>query len=319
LVIAGLVLLIVGLALGGLLNFKDHPEVWAAVSGLIGSVLGYFSANANQVVSFYFGSSAGSAAKTDQLAQHASEALSALGRLTPRPPARPTGAAGASVTRVDSAGGTTTTVATGEPEAQDLVMKAVTASPVRSAQAEQRWDACIAFVLAKEGGFVDNPADAGRATNLGITLNTLAHARGTSVSVDDVRNLTEAEAKQIYQHDYWDLERCDDLPAGVDLCAFDSAVLCGAGTAARFLQTASGMTGNDVDGRVGTITLGAVDSKPARDIIEQMATLREQHHRKRAADDPTQRQFLEGWLNRVQDMRDAALRMAAEQASVPVS
>jgi hypothetical protein len=136
LTVAGLVLLLVALALSGVLNFKDHPEVWAAVSGLIGSVLGYFSANANQVVSFYFGSSAGSAAKTDQLAQHASDTLAVLGRIAPTPPAGPTQAtAGASVTRVDSTGGTTTTVAIGEPEAQDLAMKAGTAA---SALAEQR-------------------------------------------------------------------------------------------------------------------------------------------------------------------------------------
>ena len=35
-----------------------------------------------------------------------------------------------------------------------------------------RFDACLAFTLREEGGYVDDPADPGGATNMGITLAT---------------------------------------------------------------------------------------------------------------------------------------------------
>jgi lysozyme family protein len=34
------------------------------------------------------------------------------------------------------------------------------------------FDACLAFTLREEGGYVDDPADPGGATNMGITLAT---------------------------------------------------------------------------------------------------------------------------------------------------
>jgi hypothetical protein len=50
---------------GGIIP-KD-PATVAAVFGFIGTLLGYVSANAQQVISFYYGSSQGSSAKTDAL------------------------------------------------------------------------------------------------------------------------------------------------------------------------------------------------------------------------------------------------------------
>jgi len=37
---------------------------------------------------------------------------------------------------------------------------------------EDRFDICVAFTLRQEGGYVDDPADPGGATNMGITLAT---------------------------------------------------------------------------------------------------------------------------------------------------
>mgnify|MGYP000114253267 CR=1 FL=1 len=54
------------LLIGGL-KLADASIV-AAVSGFIGSIVGYVAANAQQVVSYFYGSSAGSKQKTDALA-----------------------------------------------------------------------------------------------------------------------------------------------------------------------------------------------------------------------------------------------------------
>ena len=129
LVIAALVLSVVVLALLRVLNIADNASVWAAASGLLGSVLGYFSANANQVVSFYFGSSAGSAAKTDQLAQHTSEVIAELGRSAREQASSSAPLGGAVVKLQQTPQGTTATVATSEPETGRLADSAIAASP----------------------------------------------------------------------------------------------------------------------------------------------------------------------------------------------
>ncbi len=61
--------------LTGGITVKDIAIV-ATVSGLIGTVVGYVAANAQQVVSYFFGSSRGSADKTAAISQ----AISRIGR-----------------------------------------------------------------------------------------------------------------------------------------------------------------------------------------------------------------------------------------------
>ena len=63
---------VMGLALYGLYNVVSgtitvNAEVLAAVIGLVGAIIGYFAANAQQVVSYFFGSSAGSMQKSDNI------------------------------------------------------------------------------------------------------------------------------------------------------------------------------------------------------------------------------------------------------------
>jgi hypothetical protein len=68
-VLAGFVLLgfllTVYLVLGGYVEGLKDP----VFAGIVGTLIGYVSAKADQVVSYYFGSSSGSAAKTELLAR----------------------------------------------------------------------------------------------------------------------------------------------------------------------------------------------------------------------------------------------------------
>jgi lysozyme family protein len=57
-------------------------------------------------------------------------------------------------------------------------------------------------ILAREGGFVNDPQDLGGATNMGITARTLAAYRGRPVTTEDVRALTRDEAREIYRSNY---------------------------------------------------------------------------------------------------------------------
>lgn len=86
----------------------------------------------------------------------------------------------------------------------------------------------LAFVLAREGGLVDDPADPGGRTNLGITQKTLDDWRHTHpeapAKVDD---LTPDLAAPIYHDRYWTSAGCDEIESPMNLVVFDTAVNMG--------------------------------------------------------------------------------------------
>ncbi|MHC9348171.1 glycosyl hydrolase 108 family protein, partial [Clostridium perfringens] len=61
-------------------------------------------------------------------------------------------------------------------------------------------DTLLDELIAREGGYVDHPADRGGPTNMGITLG-VARANGFA---GDMRRLPPATARTIYRQLYWD-------------------------------------------------------------------------------------------------------------------
>jgi lysozyme family protein len=170
---------------------------------------------------------------------------------------------------------------------------------------QERFDRCLAEVLRLEGGYVDDPRDPGGATNFGVTRAVLSEARGRAASAEDVAELTEAEAAAIYQRRYWTPVGCADLPEGLDLAVFDSAVNMGPGAAARLLQAALGV---EADGAVGPRTLAAADRQPAAVTIGAMSELRRERYRSLAGFSA----FGQGWLRRADKIQALALAWASE-------
>lgn len=169
--------------------------------------------------------------------------------------------------------------------------------------AEARFDRCLALVLQQEGGFVNDPQDPGGATNMGITRDVLSAFRDRAVSVDEVRDLSRAEAREIYRARYWTPMRCADLPPGIDLCVFDFGVNAGPSRAVKLLQRAVGVT---ADGSVGPITLAAAQALETERLIASFSEARLAYYRSL---DGFSR-FGRGWTNRTEAVRGAALRMA---------
>lgn len=189
----------------------------------------------------------------------------------------------------------------------------VQAAPVPARPAADRpplrgnFSACLVELLQHEGGFVNNPADPGGATNLGITLKTLEAFREKPVSEDDVRNLTKDEAQEIYRANYWNTMKCDDLPPGIDLMVFDFGVNAGPQRSVKLLQRAAGVTD---DGSVGPITLAAVRAADPADLIARFAQGRMEHYRSLA----TFAVFGRGWTSRTDAVKQSAMRMALATA-----
>jgi len=86
------------------------------------------------------------------------------------------------------------------------------------------FDRALAFILAREGGFVDHPDDPGGATNQGVTQATYDRWRTERrVPHMPVREITPGEVESIYHADYWQgvAESC---PWPLSLAVMDTRV-----------------------------------------------------------------------------------------------
>ena len=95
----------------------------------------------------------------------------------------------------------------------------------------ENFPAAVAFVLAREGGYVNDPRDPGGETKFGISKRSYPN--------EDIANLTADRAKEIYFSDYW-MPVADALPAPSDIVAFDSAVNQGKGFAREMIHECDG-------------------------------------------------------------------------------
>jgi lysozyme family protein len=168
---------------------------------------------------------------------------------------------------------------------------------------KDNFDKCLQLVLVHEGGFADHEDDPGGATMKGVTLATFRRFFGNDRTVNDLRNITQAQLGTIYRAGYWDKCRCDQLPSGVDYCVFDAAVNSGPGRAVIWLQAAVGAVR---DGGIGPQTLTKVAVNEPRNIINGMCDQRMAFLRRLR----TFAVFGRGWTRRVAQVRLSALDMA---------
>lgn len=158
-------------------------------------------------------------------------------------------------------------------------------------------DHIIDGILRREGGYVDHPADKGRATNFGITLATLAEWRGRPIVAEDVKRLTETEAREIYRERYIIEPRLHKI-IDQKACALavDCAVNHGPRTAVKLLQLAARIF---PDGILGPKTEEAVNRMDADVLYRRLCAARVRLYGQIIRKDFTQHVFAEGWANRV--------------------
>lgn len=121
-------------------------------------------------------------------------------------------------------------------------------------------------IVAREGGYVDDPDDPGGATKFGVTIHTLRRLSmdltgDGKVTPADVRNLTREQAVEIFIEHYFRRPHLDLLPDPLQPSVFDMYVNSGA-NAVRILQRLLNDMGHGVlvDGVVGPKTVSAADA-----------------------------------------------------------
>lgn len=171
------------------------------------------------------------------------------------------------------------------------------------------FERCLAETLKWEGGWSDHPEDPGGATNKGVTLATYRAWKGRATKAD-LRKITDAEVAAIYKAWYWQPVRGDELPAGLDLVAFDAAVNSGPSRSAKWLQLAVGAV---QDGKIGPATIKAAGKQYQPAAIMRAIAIRRGFLKSLKAW-PT---FGKGWTARLDAIEAAALAMADHQVARP--
>lgn len=110
--------------------------------------------------------------------------------------------------------------------------------------------------IQEEGGYSNDPKDPGGETNWGISKR--------QYPLEDIKNLTRAEALRLYYNDYWQKPGIAQLPIELAFQVFDCGVNIGTSTSVRLLQ---GVVGVPADGQVGPQTRAAVSALPLGVVI----------------------------------------------------
>jgi lysozyme family protein len=161
-----------------------------------------------------------------------------------------------------------------------------------------QFEEALEHVLKWESGFSNHPQDPGGATNLGITQRTLSEWRRRPVSLEELRVLSGADVAPLYRQRYWDACRCGELPYGLDLVVFDSAVNQGPDRAKRLLQRALGVR---EDGALGPVTMSVAQERDRVSLIDEMTARRAVHYA------GLRRIFHLGWFRRLSSIHRHAL------------
>lgn len=120
-------------------------------------------------------------------------------------------------------------------------------------------------IVAREGGYVNDPDDPGGATNFGVTIHTMRRLGldldgDGAVTSADVRRLTRDQAVEIFKRHYFEGPQIAALPEPLQASVFDMYVNAGA-HAVKILQRLLNKMRIDVavDGVIGPQTIAAVD------------------------------------------------------------
>lgn len=163
------------------------------------------------------------------------------------------------------------------------------------------------FIIRWEGPEINESAgEPGGISKFGVSLTAYREAGHPNATKDDIRNLTEADARAFYTVRAAAV-RFDELPAGVDLAALNLAVTCGVTGAAIILQMTV-----DIWPNTGKFDDGMIAALKAADLKVLIHAAGSAWLSWKARSDTTLTEwgrYQHGWINRDKDFRSTALAM----------
>ena len=190
----------------------------------------------------------------------------------------------------------------------------------------KRIEAIAEEIVAREGGYVDDPADPGGATKFGVTIGTLRRlgldlTGDRKVTTADVKAMTRSKARDIFIRDYYYRPKINELPEPVQASVFDMQVNAGA-NAVKILQRLLGQMDQpvSVDGAIGpkTIRAARLAQKQAPDHFADAYGIERRNYYYSLADRrPASRKFARtknggkgGWIRRAEEFISERYRLS---------
>lgn len=184
-------------------------------------------------------------------------------------------------------------------------------------------------IVAREGGYVNDPDDPGGATNYGVTLKTLMGlgidlTGDGRVDVTDLRRLTPDKAADIYVEHYFRRTGIGGLPEALQASVFDMYVNAGA-NAVRVLQRLLNEMGHTlgVDGVLGPRTIEAAAFAAADDpalLADAYGIARRNYYYALADARPQSRKYARrrdggkgGWIKRAEEFISPRFRLSEDE------
>jgi lysozyme family protein len=190
-------------------------------------------------------------------------------------------------------------------------------------------------IVAREGGYVNDPDDPGGATNHGVTIGTLRRLgidvnRDTRIDVADVKALTRAQAVEIYLKHYYEGPGIAALPEALQASVFDMYVNAGS-NAVKILQRLLTDMGFpcEPDGEIGPQTIRAAqmahEAAPSH-LPDAYGIARRNYYYGLADKRPASRKFARardggkgGWIRRAEEFISSKYHLTAAQHAARVA
>lgn len=161
------------------------------------------------------------------------------------------------------------------------------------------------IIFQWEGGWVNHKADKGGKTNMGVTLTTW-RACGYDkdddgdIDADDLRLITHEDVIKLLRKHYWDRWKADQIRdqsiANILVDWVWASGKWGVIIPQRLLNVTA-------DGKVGPVTLATLNQVNPKIFFLRLKEERIKFCEDLCEKDPSQKVFLQGWINRINDFK----------------
>jgi len=158
------------------------------------------------------------------------------------------------------------------------------------------------FNITRTRGYVNDPHDSGGHTMCGLTLGTFESFRRkkgrSKPTVDDLKNISYDEWHEVLQTMFWDRFKADQIRNQSIACLCVDWFWNSGTYAIKNTQQCLNLLN---DGIVGQKTLAALNAKDSATVFRKIFKKRRNYYYALAAKKESNKRYLTGWLNRLND------------------
>ena len=162
------------------------------------------------------------------------------------------------------------------------------------------------LILKWEGGYVNDPKDAGGATNMGVTIGTWKQVGydkdgDGDIDVADLKLLTRTDViNRVLKPHYWDRWKADQI---LNQSVANILVDWVWGSGKWGVTIPQQLLKVTPDGVVGAKTIAALNSANQKELFQLIWNARYNFLHNICNTRPANKKFLKGWLNRLNDYK----------------